>query len=135
MLGPEIQKKILVVDDDQLVRDVLSIHLSEAGFVPVPAASAEEAWQLLTDGKHLVAAAIVDRMMPGTDGIALTKKIKTNPAFANIPVIMLTSAAEKNQMIDAVQGGVFDFLLKPVEKELLMLVLKRAIGISQIGTD
>lgn len=128
-----LQKKVLVVDDDQLVRDVLSIHLAEAGFLPVPVASAKEAWDLLKDGKHLFAAAIVDRMMPEMDGTALTKKIKSNPAFSNLPVIMLTSAAERAEMIDAVQGGVFDFLLKPVEKELLMLVLKRAIGISQIG--
>jgi CheY-like chemotaxis protein len=134
MVGSTVQKKILVVDDDQLVRDVLSMHLREVGFIPVQAASAEEAWRLLTEGKDFFAAAIVDRMMPGEDGTTLTKKIKASPIFSSLPVIMLTSAAERAEMIDAVQGGVFDFLLKPVEKELLMLVLKRAIGISQIGT-
>jgi CheY-like chemotaxis protein len=133
MFSPMVQKKVLVVDDDQLVRDVLAMHLKEFSFEPITAASGLEALTLLENGKHLFVAAIVDRMMPGMDGTDLTKKIKANPVFSNIPIIMLTSAAERIHMIDAVQGGVFDFLIKPIEKELLMLVLKRAIGISQIS--
>lgn len=130
MFTPTIEKKVLVVDDDQIVRNVLALHLQEAGFTPVCAISAAEAWALLTEGKHTFVAAIVDRMMPEMDGTALTKKIKLNPAFSKLPIIMLTSAAEREEMIDAVQGGVFDFLLKPIEKELLLLVLKRAIGVA-----
>lgn len=130
MFNPTIQKKVLVVDDDQLVRNVLAMHLAESGFTPMCAISAAEAWDLLKDGKHSFVAAIVDRMMPEMDGTALTKKIKMNPAFSTLPIIMLTSAAEREEMIDAVQCGVFDFLLKPIEKELLMLVLKRAIGVA-----
>jgi len=127
-----VEKKILVVDDDPLVRDVLSLHLKEEGFSPIAVGSGAEAWNLLIEGKELFAAAVVDRVMPEMDGTELTKKIKSNPAFANLPVIMLTSAPGKFAMINAVQGGVFDFLSKPVERELLMLVIKRAIGISQI---
>lgn len=130
MLAPTIEKKVLVVDDDQIVRNVLALHIQEAGFTPVCALSAKEAWALLTEGKHTFVAAIVDRMMPEMDGTALTKKIKLNPAFSKLPIIMLTSAAEREEMIDAVQGGVFDFLLKPIEKELLLLVLKRAVGVA-----
>ena len=130
MMTPTIEKKVLVVDDDQIVRNVLALHLEEAGFSPVCALSAKEAWALLTEGKHTFVAAIVDRMMPEMDGTALTKKIKLNPAFSKLPIIMLTSAAEREEMIDAVQGGVFDFLLKPIEKELLLLVVKRAIGVA-----
>ena len=126
------QKKILVVDDDPVIREILSMHLQESNFTPVLAGSALEAWKLLTSGGHVFSAAIVDRMMPEMDGTTLTKKIKSNAAFAGLPIIMLTSAAERAEMIDAVQGGVFDFLLKPIEKELLMLVVKRAIGISEL---
>jgi hypothetical protein len=110
------------------------MHLQESGFTPMCAVSAAEAWALLKEGKHSFVAAIVDRMMPEMDGTELTKKIKLNPAFSNLPIIMLTSAAEREEMINAVQCGVFDFLLKPIEKELLMLVLKRAIGVSQTGS-
>lgn len=120
--------KILIVDDDSMVRTILSTNLQESGFHPIEADSGESAWRLLTGGEHHFAAAIIDRMMPNMDGTSLTKRIKSNPAFANIPVIMLTSAAERGEMIDAVQGGVFDFLLKPVEPDLLSMVLRRAIG-------
>jgi CheY-like chemotaxis protein len=130
MLTPTIEKKVLVVDDDKVVREVLALYLEQAGFSPICALSADEAWALLKEGKHTFAAAIVDRMMPEMDGTALTKKIKLNPAFSKLPIIMLTSAAEREEMIDAVQGGVFDFLLKPIEKELLLLVVKRAIGVA-----
>lgn len=133
ILNNGVQKKILIVDDDPLVLDVLAVHLSDAGFIPILASSGEEAWALINGGKDYFAAAIVDRLMPKMDGTQLTKKIKSSPAFSSLPVIMLTSAGERAAMIDAVQGGVFDFLVKPVEKELLMLVLRRAIGISEIG--
>jgi DNA-binding response OmpR family regulator len=132
MLNPGLQKKILIVDDDPLVLDILAAHLSNAGFFPVRASSGTEAWELIAKGNDHFAAAIVDRMMPQMDGTQLTKKIKSSPVFSSLPVIMLTSAGERAAMIDAVQGGVFDFLVKPVEKELLMLVLRRAIGISEI---
>lgn len=124
-----IYRKILVVDDDAMVRNIISVNLKEDGFEPIEADCGESAWQLLTCGDHHFAAAIVDRMMPNMDGTSLTKRIKSNPAFASVPIIMLTSAAERGEMIDAVQGGVFDFLLKPVEPSLLMMVLKRAIGV------
>lgn len=122
------QAKVLVVDDDPMVRNIISVNLKEAGFLPLEADSGESAWRLLTCGEHHFSAAIVDRMMPNMDGTSLTKRIKSNPAFANVPVVMLTSAAERGEMIDAVQGGVFDFLLKPVEPDLLFMVLRRAIG-------
>lgn len=128
-----IARKVLVVDDDPLVLDILAMNLSQEGFQPITANSAEVAWDLLTKHNHVFVAAIVDRMMPVMDGTTLTKKIKSNPAFMNLPVIMLTSAAERDEMIDAVQGGVFDFLLKPVERDLLMLVLRRAINAGDSG--
>ena len=128
-----VQKKILLVDDDKLVREVLSVHLTDAGFLPVQASSAAEAWQLLNEGKHLFAVAIVDRIMPEEDGTQLIKRIKSNPVFKHMPVIMLTAAAEPGAMVDAVQGGAFDFLLKPIEKDLLLMVVKRAIGIAELG--
>ena len=128
-----VQKKILLVDDDKLVREVLSVHLTDAGFLPVQASSAAEAWQLLNEGKPLFAVAIVDRIMPEEDGTQLIKRIKSNPVFKHMPVIMLTAAAEPGAMVDAVQGGAFDFLLKPIEKDLLLMVVKRAIGIAELG--
>ena len=129
MSSLNIYRKVLVVDDDPMVRNIISVNLTSEGFEPIEADCGENAWRQLTSGEHHFAAAIVDRMMPNMDGTSLTKRIKSNPAFASIPVIMLTSAAERGEMIDAVQGGVFDFLLKPVEPSLLSMVLKRAIGI------
>lgn len=124
--------KVLVVDDDSIAVEVLTAHLESEGFTVVTAHNGVKAWELLTESPHNFSAVIADRMMPVMDGIELTRKIQSQPAFKKLPVIMLTSAAEKEEVIAAVKGGVFDFLMKPIEKDLLLLVIKRAIN-SRMG--
>jgi len=123
-----MKTKVLVVDDDPGVLKILEEYLSGDEYMCVLADSGDKAWELMTKSLHNFSVVIADRMMPGLDGVQLTRRIRSNPAFVNIPVIMLTSTAERQEVIDAVQGGVFDFLLKPVEKNLLLLVLRRALS-------
>jgi CheY-like chemotaxis protein len=121
---------ILVVDDEPVALATIENFLVSENYTVVTAASGEKAWELLNTGDYNFSAIITDRMMPGMDGIELTKKIYTHAVFRKIPVLMINSASERSDFVNAIQGGVFDFLMKPIEKELLLLVLKRALTLN-----
>lgn len=110
--------KILVVDDDVYIQQLVSIHLSREGFQVYKANHAEEALALLEE--KTVDLAIVDVMMPGMDGFELTKVLSED---LTIPVILLTA---KGQLSDKERGflaGSEDYIVKPFEvKELLYRV-------------
>ncbi len=117
--------KILVVDDDEYIRKLVSIHLQKEGYTVLAANDAEHALRLLE--KEHAALAVVDVMMPGMDGFELTKILTEE---LDIPVILLTA---KGQFDDKEQGflaGSDDYIVKPFEpKELLYrvaVVLRRS---------
>ncbi|MHA6483354.1 response regulator transcription factor [Paenibacillus sp. strain BS8-2] len=110
--------KLLVVDDDVHIRQLVSIHLRREGYAVHQANHAEEALAILEE--HAVDLAIVDVMMPGMDGFTLTKILSED---LRIPVILLTA---KGQLEDKERGflsGSEDYIVKPFEvKELLFRV-------------
>lgn len=110
---------ILVVDDDQNIRNLVSIHLKEEGFIVFEAENGQEALNVLE--KHPCDLAIVDIMMPIVDGYELTKDIRD---YYDIPVIMLTA---KGQIEDKEKGflsGTDDYLVKPFEPRELLYRIK-----------
>ncbi|MGH2318527.1 response regulator transcription factor [Planococcus sp. 4-30] len=117
--------KILVVDDDIYIQQLVAIHLGKEGYTVFKANDAEQALLLLED--QLVDLAIVDVMMPGMDGFQLTRILTQD---LDIPVILLTA---KGQLEDKEKGflsGTEDYMVKPFEpKELLFrvaVVLRRS---------
>ncbi|MGI2329170.1 response regulator transcription factor [Planococcus sp. YIM B11945] len=110
--------KILVVDDDLYIQQLVAIHLSKEGYSVLRADNAEQALKLLED--ETVDLAIVDVMMPGMDGFGLTRILTKD---LDIPVILLTA---KDQLADKEKGflsGTEDYMVKPFEpKELLFRV-------------
>ena len=117
--------KILVVDDDIYIQQLVAIHLGKEGYSVFKAGDAEQALRLLED--QLVDLAIVDVMMPGMDGFQLTRVLTQD---LDIPVILLTA---KGQLEDKEKGflsGTEDYMVKPFEpKELLFrvaVVLRRS---------
>ncbi len=110
--------KILVVDDDDNIQKLVSIHLSRKGYQPLKANDAEEALEIVE--KMAVDLAVVDVMMPGMDGYELTGILSD---VYDIPVILLTA---KGQLDDKERGflsGSEDYIVKPFEvKELLYRV-------------
>lgn len=119
--------EILIVDDDPLVLKALSIYLTEAGYRVATAENGATAWQLLQTEPQRFSLIILDRMMPVMSGIELLHKIYILPALRKIPIVMLTSHAEREDVGAAVIAGVYDFLYKPIDQDLLILVVKRAI--------
>lgn len=122
---------ILVVDDDERLRDLLSSFLTENGFLVTTCVDAEDARAKL---KVLSFDLIVlDVMMPGEDGVSLTDSLKDEDS--DIPVILLTALGDIDDRIKGLEAGADDYLPKPFEpKELLLRVaaiLKRTRTISK----
>ena len=106
--------KILVVDDDPNILELVSIQLTQAGYTVQKASNGFEALELLEAGYPDLA--VVDVMMPGMDGYTLTRKIRTK---TDIPVLLLTAKGELEDKEKGFLAGSDDYVVKPFEpKEL-----------------
>jgi two-component system alkaline phosphatase synthesis response regulator PhoP len=109
------QRRILVVDDEQTVRNILQRTLEKAGYDVVTAANGQEALDKISGFD--VSLVLLDIMMPGLDGFEVLERI---PPDLNIPVIMLSGIRDENTKIDSLGLGADDFIEKPFSpKELL----------------
>lgn len=110
-------KTILVIDDDEMLRNTLAVGLRKAEFDVVRAESAEQALEILN--RINVDAVVLDRMMAGMDGLTFLKQIRKNGN--NTPVIMLTALSGADNAIDGLEGGANDYMAKPFQlKELIL---------------
>lgn len=122
--------KILVIDDDQEVRKVLRILLSQMGYVFLEAPDAETAFQLLGDHGEEIEAVICDIKMPKVSGIHILEWIKRE--FDTVPVIVLTGLVDLNVAVEVMKKGAFDFLTKPVKKDDLIIVIEKALNYKKV---
>ena len=114
---------ILIVDDDNRIRDLLKEYLKENNYIVSTSENAENAKVKLS---HLKFDLIVlDVMMPGQDGYDFTKEIKKK---INIPIILLTAKGEVENRIKGLELGVDDYLGKPFEPKELLLRIKNIIN-------
>lgn len=122
------QRHLLVVDDDNRIRDLLKQFLSRAGFRVTGAADAAAARRMveLLDFDLIV----LDVMMPGEDGFSLVKWLRGQPGLAAAPVLMLTARGLAADRIEGLSLGADDYLAKPFEPQELLLrveaILRRA---------
>ena len=115
----EITYNLLVVDDDERIRNLLSQYLIKEGFIVSTASGAEEARKKIQLIKFDLI--ILDIMMPGDDGLTLTKEIRNN---SDIPIILLTAKSGMDSKIEGLEIGADDYLTKPFNsKELLLRIL------------
>ncbi len=127
MSAPE--RHLLVVDDDDRIRELLKEFLARQAFRVTTAANAEAAGRLLdTLDFDLV---ILDVMMPGEDGVAFARRLRAQAGPAGrAPILMLTARGETQDRIDGLSAGVDDYLAKPFEPQELLLrieaILRRA---------
>lgn len=119
-----MQKSILVVDDDVMLQEALSVGLKKAGFNVLHATSAEIADEILK--RVLVDAIVLDRMMNGQDGLSFLKKLREQGNLT--PTIMLTAMSGAQNAIDGLSGGANDYLAKPFQLQELILRLNNIIA-------
>ena len=105
--------KVLVADDDPVVRFLVSDLVKEWGHQVISACDGQQAWEALSEpeGPRI---AILDWTMPKLDGLELCRRVKTDSAFPYVYIILLTARSEKKESILALDTGADDFLAKPV---------------------
>jgi two-component system phosphate regulon response regulator OmpR len=118
----KIKYHILVVDDDDRIRELVKEYLDENGFIVSTGNSAEEAKIKINYFKFDLI--VLDVMMPGQNGFELTKEIKKNSA---VPIILLTAKGEVENRIEGLELGADDYLGKPFEPKELLLRIKNII--------
>jgi putative nucleotidyltransferase with HDIG domain len=117
-------ERILVVDDEESIREVVSSMLSAAGYNCTQAASGLEALALL-DGGAEFDLILSDLMMSGMDGSALLERVKEK--YPDVMVVMVTAVHDISVALGAIRNGAYDYLLKPFEREQLLATVRRAI--------
>lgn len=116
--------RILIVDDEDAIREVVSSMLSSSGFVCTQAQSGREALALLQSGEEFELM-LSDMMMPAMDGEALLAATKER--FPDIPVVMVTAMHDISIALNAIRNGAYDYLLKPFDREQLLATVRRAL--------
>ena len=116
--------KILIVDDDQMMCQMLEDDLKRHGFHPTSYLSAEKALDALKAESFDVL--LTDMNLPDMNGIELCERVATNRP--DIPVIVITAFGSMETAIAAIRAGAYDFVTKPIDTEFLVLVLDRAVN-------
>jgi two-component system phosphate regulon response regulator PhoB len=111
------KETILVVDDEEDILELVRFTLSREGFTILCAASGEEAWDLLkTQRVHLL---VLDLMLPGMDGLALARRIKSEPSTQAVPIVMLSAKGEEADIVTGLELGADDYVTKPFSPRIL----------------
>ena len=103
--------KILVVDDEKDIVDLIAYNLEKEGFAVLKAYDGEEALELV--GLEKPRLVILDLMLPGIQGLEVCKFIRKNPETASLPIIMLTAKGEEIDKILGLEMGADDYITKP----------------------
>ena len=123
-----VRPQVLVVDDDAVNRKLLAVAFQAEGFEVIAVSDGEAA--LTQVAKALPALVLIDVRMPGMGGIETLRKLKAQAPF--VPAIMLTSHGEIAEAVEAIKLGAYDFLVRPMENDKLVLAARRALERQQL---
>jgi putative nucleotidyltransferase with HDIG domain len=118
-----MNETILVVDDEQLVREMISRRLEKRGFKCLTAGDGQQALELISEDN--ISLVLLDISMPGMSGLEVLDGIKVN--YPDTMVIMITAVVDVNTAIKAMTSGAYDYLIKPIETEILYISVNRAL--------
>jgi len=126
--GTSLSAALLVVDDDDAVRDVICLLLRSNAYHPISCRSADEALAKLASVE--VDAVISDIRMPGMTGMELLEQIRSTKP--DLPVILMTGYADLDTAVSAIKKGAFDFIIKPYKADYLLHAVEKAIRFRQL---
>ena len=129
-------KKVLVVDDETSIREMLRLALEISDFECIEAADIHEAYRLITDDAPDII--LLDWMLPGGSGIELLRRLKKEEATQTLPVIMLTAKTHEDNVIQGLEVGADDYITKPfAPKELIarMKAILRRTASDEAGSE
>lgn len=129
------QKRILVVDDERDLCDILLFNLQAAGYLAEAASSAEEALRQIVNSKSLNSKSfdllLLDVMMPGMSGFELARRMKADEQTRHIPIIFLTAKDTEDDTLQGFSLGADDYVTKPFSVREVMARVKAVLSRSQ----
>ena len=114
--------KILVVEDEPAIRELIAVNLRHAGYLPVLASNAAEARRLIDEG--LPDLVLLDWMLPDTPGVELARRLRADLRTRTLPIIMLTARAQESDKIGGLEAGADDYVTKPFSPRELLARIK-----------
>ncbi len=121
------QPQLLLVDDSPLNLKILLEFLPECDYRCTTAQGGQQAWDMLTAEPDRFHAVLLDRVMPGMDGMEVLRKMKQHDALSQIPVIMQTAASTQQQTLEGLQAGAYYYLAKPFDQATLQAIVDAAV--------
>lgn len=118
-------KRVLIVDDEAPIREMIAVALEMAGYECDEADSAQSAHARIVDNKPDML--LLDWMMPGTSGIEFARRLRKDEVTADIPIIMLTAKTDEDNKIQGLEAGVDDYITKPFSPRELVARLKAVL--------
>lgn len=120
-------EKILLVEDDHLVQQLVAHQLDTRGFAVETYGDGTDCWEWLTETDALPDALVLDVMLPGTDGFTLLKRVRNHDRYRDLPIIMLTACGSESDVMRAFDLGADDYLTKPFSPSEISARLRRLL--------
>lgn len=120
-----VAKRVLIVDDEAPIREMIAVALEMAGYECIEAENAQQAHAAVLDYKPDMV--LLDWMMPGTNGIDFARRLRRDETTAGVPIIMLTAKAEEDNKVQGLEAGVDDYITKPFSPRELVARLKTVL--------
>lgn len=121
-------KKVLSVDDSGVMRRIIGRTVDVLGYGFLEASNGLEALDVIAKNHEEIALIILDVNMPEMDGFELLARIKADPTYKSIPVMMLTTESERSRIIQAIQAGAVNYICKPFQQEDLTVKIAESLG-------
>jgi two-component system alkaline phosphatase synthesis response regulator PhoP len=116
---------VLVVDDEEDIRELVALNLGREGFKVIGADSGEQALKQARSGPPDLI--VLDLMLPGMDGLEVCRRIKADPKTRQIPVVMLTAKSEEADIVTGLELGADDYITKPFSGRVLVARVRRIL--------
>ncbi|RJQ67970.1 MAG: response regulator [Desulfobacteraceae bacterium] len=112
------KETILVVDDEEDILELVRFHLSREGFAVLCAETGEAAFRIIKENR--IDLLLIDLMLPGIDGLELTRRLKSDQHTRSIPVVMLSAKGEEVDIVTGLELGADDYVTKPFSPRVLV---------------
>jgi two-component system chemotaxis response regulator CheY len=111
--------KALVLDDSRVMRGILTKILTARGFQTVQASNGLEALEVMERDGSAISLVLADWNMPVMNGLEFVKALRTQARFAHVPVMMVTSETDTEQVVEALTAGANEYIMKPFTAEIV----------------
>src|SRR3989338_5881339 len=117
--------KILIVEDEPAIQELLAFNVEQAGFQALLAEDADSAWQQIRNNAPDMI--LLDWMLPNTSGVILAKQLRADAATRDMPIIMLTARGEERDKVLGLESGADDYITKPFSPRELMARIRAVL--------